>query len=196
VGQTAPVLLHMFIQSARKCLLKMAAIKRPPSGTYRNVTGYRALVWTSRFSLQPHRQGVASNFAGGVPFSVLFEIAYISGCPGVDISEFSVYPGRGRRRCCSRPLHSLSIAIASSGVRRRRGGGVAVWEAEAWPAVAAWACARVRLCVALGTRACAALAPTVTRNGGAWVFERTLIQKSTVNIHVGCSCYIPPCYSS
>ena len=63
---------------------------------------------------------VAGNFADGVPISVFFEIAYISGCPGVDISELSVYPGQ--KEVLFPPCTGFSLALGSGD---GGGGGVA-----------------------------------------------------------------------
>jgi hypothetical protein len=116
------------IQSARKCLLKMAAIKRPHVDTFRGVTGYLAVKFESErigmdfafFSATTERE-VASKFVGSAKTSVLFEIAYISGCPGVDISELSVYPGQ--KEVLFPPCTGLNLDIASSGGGSGGGGG-------------------------------------------------------------------------
>jgi uncharacterized membrane protein YgcG len=108
------------IQSARKCLLKMAAIPRPHADTFRGVTGYLAEEFESNaigmdfaFISATTEREVAGKFIGDVAKSVLFEIAYISGCPGVDISELSVYPGQ--KEVLFPPCTGLSPALASSG---------------------------------------------------------------------------------
>ena len=127
-------------------------------------------------------QEVASNFARGVPISVLFEVAYIGGCPGVDISELCVYPGRvpGQKEVLFPP--PAQDVTASSGVRwrrRRRGGRVAVWVGGGGVASCVLrphghAHVRVRLCLCvalLWARARARGARDANGGACAWRFE-------------------------
>ena len=88
------------IQSARKCLLAMQAIKRPAVNTFRGATGYLGHEFEAEkigmdfaFFSASTNQRVAAEFEGDVECSVLFEIQYLETCPGVDVSIVSVFPG-------------------------------------------------------------------------------------------------------
>jgi hypothetical protein len=88
------------IQSARQCISDMQAIPRPAHATFRGVTGYLADSFQSSgmgmdyafFSTTTDGQ-VARDFAGTAAHSVVFEIEFIRGCPGADISMLSLFPG-------------------------------------------------------------------------------------------------------
>ena len=88
------------VQSARKCLLGMQAIPRAHANTFRGVTGFLGHEFESNtmgmdyaFFSASTVEAVAAAFAGSVARSVLFEVEYLRGCPGVDVSMLSVFPG-------------------------------------------------------------------------------------------------------
>jgi hypothetical protein len=120
-GNCAPELkLRACIQSARKCLLQMAAIPRPREDTYRGVTGFLGSEFESSelgmdfaFSSATTDRTIAAKFAGSAAKSVLFEIKFIRACPGVDISMISVYPGQ--KEVLFPPCTSLSLTDPTRG---------------------------------------------------------------------------------
>ena len=110
-------------QSARKCLLKMQAIVRPPAKTFRGITGYLGEKFESSdmgmdyaFFSATTTEAVAEDFTASEPLSVLFEIQYLRGCPGVDVSMLSVHPGE--KEVLFPPCTGLSLMEGNSGTPR------------------------------------------------------------------------------
>ena len=117
------------VQSARTCVLHMQAIRRPKAATFRGVTGYLGNEFESNamgmdfasFSATA-MEGVATDFTGSVACSVLFEIEYLRGCPGVDVSVLSVFPGE--KEVLFPPCTGLSlVGMADEGLSARTGAG-------------------------------------------------------------------------
>jgi hypothetical protein len=95
-----PIPFRACIQSARKCVLVMQAIKREPKGTYRGITGYLAenfkkdgMGMDFAFFSTTVDISVAEDFVGDTEHSVMFKVAYIRGCQGAEISTISIFPG-------------------------------------------------------------------------------------------------------
>jgi hypothetical protein len=90
--------LRACVQSARTCVLTLQAIPRPHEPTFRGATGFLGHEFQANgmgmdfafFSTSLH-EGVASQF-GSAARSVLFEIAYLRGCQGAEVSMLSLYP--------------------------------------------------------------------------------------------------------
>ena len=59
-----------------------------------------AFLSTSEDLAVAHEYMITGSRIGGGP-GVLFEVVYLSTCPGADVSALSIFPGR--RRSCSRP---------------------------------------------------------------------------------------------
>jgi hypothetical protein len=114
------------VQSARKCLLDMQAIPRPESSTFRGATGFlghefeqNAMGMDYAFFSASTDEGVAAEFAGSVAHSVLFEVEFLRGCPGVDVSMLSVFPGE--KEVLYPPCTGLSLSKADEGAGARTG---------------------------------------------------------------------------
>ena len=88
------------VQSARKGVLIFQAIPRSAVCTFRGVTGYLAAKFKAEkmgmdysFFSTSVDNSVGADFAGGVALSVIFEVDYVAGYPGADISILSLFPG-------------------------------------------------------------------------------------------------------
>jgi hypothetical protein len=110
------------IQSARKCLLEMAALPREATNTYRGVTGYLAdefehsrMGMDFAFASATTDRKVAEVFIGSAEKRILFELLYASACPGVDISMLSVYPGQ--KEVLFPPCTGLCLTKVGGGVQ-------------------------------------------------------------------------------
>jgi hypothetical protein len=109
------------VQSARKGVLTFQAIKRPTDTTFRGVTGFlpahfgqeRIGMDYAFFSTSVDR-GIGREFAGSAAISVLFEVKYVAGCPGADISMLSLYPGE--KEVLFAPCTGLSLEDSGAGV--------------------------------------------------------------------------------
>ena len=92
--------LRACVQSARKGIVRLQAIPRPPESSFRGVTGYlperfeaERIGMDYAFISTSVKDTIAAEFAGSVDISVLFEMEFVAGCPGADISMLSLFPG-------------------------------------------------------------------------------------------------------
>ena len=88
------------VQCARTCVLALQAIPRAREATFRGATGFlgdefqaNGMGMDFAFFSTSLDKGVASQFAGSTARSVLFEVVYLRGCQGADVSLLSLYPG-------------------------------------------------------------------------------------------------------
>jgi hypothetical protein len=112
--------LRACVQSARKGILSLQAIPRPPDSSFRGVTGYLATQFEAErmgmdyaFLSTSVNERIASEFAGSVATSVLFEVGFVAGCPGADISMLSLFPGE--KEVLFAPCTGLSLRDSSAG---------------------------------------------------------------------------------
>jgi hypothetical protein len=112
--------LRACVQSARKGILGLQAIQRAPESSFRGVTGYLAPKFEAErigmdfafFSTTVDLE-VATEFAGSVATSVLFEVEFVAGCPGADISMLSLFPGE--KEVLFVPCTGLSLKDSGKG---------------------------------------------------------------------------------